>query len=294
MQKPPSLSICLEIFSLPHAQEVKAYLGEQFPDVYIYEGISTHQTDKSSPTLAVLEHNLPAVDAFNWLENHPVPEKVILLCSAQGFLPAPSHYQERILACLQPHQKSELSEQIATVIKNDPTCDFNQYQELNVLIDSAMDAIVIIDRHYRIKRLNPAGEQMFLISEIEIKNKPLNLLLPQRYRSKHNNKIKIFSKNGQSTQKMGINDHVYGLCSDGREFPIEVSILRFDLDGQLHFGAIITQSLRFFRKLGYPLKAGQSEAKSGGSDWLLISRYHRLMIKKTLRPRRYEQPVVLF
>ena len=45
---------------------------------------------------------------------------------------------------------------------------------------------------------------------------------------------------------------------------------------------------------GYPLKAGQSEAKSGGSDWLLISRYHRLMIKKTLRPRRYEQPVVLF
>jgi PAS domain S-box-containing protein len=239
MSKALSHSICLEISSPLLGQQVKAYLNEQFPNLSIFEGLSPNSPDRSSPALVVLEHPLASVDNLSWLEQHPVPEKVILLCADRDFLPEASPYQKRILACLPPHQLTELAEQIAKVFRHDSPLNLDQYQGLNVLIDSAMDAIVIVDSHHCIERLNPAGEKMFLISESEIKKKPLNLLIPPRFRSKHNDKIDEFSKTSLSTRKMGMDEYVWGLRSDGKEFPIEVSLLRFDLDGHLHLGAII-------------------------------------------------------
>ncbi|HET7145113.1 MAG TPA: PAS domain S-box protein, partial [Anaerolineales bacterium] len=92
------------------------------------------------------------------------------------------------------------------------------------IINSAMDAIISIDNMHNIVLFNPAAETMFGCDRSTAIGQPVDRFLPERFRAGHSQLIKNFSETGASSRSIGQLGTIYGLRSNGEEFPIEASI----------------------------------------------------------------------
>ena len=101
-------------------------------------------------------------------------------------------------------------------------CDFR----LAGIIDSALDAIISVDAERQIILFNPAAEQAFGYKAREMIGTPIERLMPERFRSMHPGYLKNLGSTGETNCKMPVHGELYGLRSDGSEFPIEAAISR--------------------------------------------------------------------
>ena len=92
------------------------------------------------------------------------------------------------------------------------------------IVLSAMDAIVTIDETHRVVLFNPAAERMFGRASDDVVGRPLDVLLPERFRAGHRDHVNRFAESGQTSRRMGQLGRVWGVRSNGDEFPIEASI----------------------------------------------------------------------
>lgn len=113
--------------------------------------------------------------------------------------------------------------------------DDNAAARLAGLLDSAMDGIISVDDAQRIVMYNRAAERMFGWTPEEIRGKPLDLLIPERYRGGHSQQVRRFGATGTTSRRMGDNTVLYALRKNGTEFPIDASISQLETpDGKLY------------------------------------------------------------
>jgi PAS domain S-box-containing protein len=106
---------------------------------------------------------------------------------------------------------------------------------LAALLDSAMDGIISVDDSQRIVMYNQAAEKIFGWTAAEVRGKPLDLLIPQRYRGGHAQQVRRFGATGTTSRRMGDNTVLYALRKDGSEFPIDASISQLQTpEGKLY------------------------------------------------------------
>jgi len=103
---------------------------------------------------------------------------------------------------------------------------------LKRILQTAGDAIVSIDERHRIILFNPAAEEIFGYSKKEIRGKPVDILIPERFREAHRKRIDDFQVGPRTVRLMGERSDVVGRRKDGREFPAEAAISRFTHDGR--------------------------------------------------------------
>jgi PAS domain S-box-containing protein len=96
------------------------------------------------------------------------------------------------------------------------------------LLDSAMDAIITIDERQTIVLYNRAAIKIFGWPRDEILGQPLEKLIPGRFRPTHSQHVERFGATGVTSRRMGGLRVVYGLRSDGDEFPMDASISQLD------------------------------------------------------------------
>jgi PAS domain S-box-containing protein len=111
--------------------------------------------------------------------------------------------------------------------------------QLRAMVNSAMDAIVTIDSDRRVVVFNPAAQLMFGYTEDELLGKPIDLLIPERYRPAHEGNIAAFRRSGVNARMKDARIDIIGLRSDGKEFPIESTIARVSIEGKEMFTAIL-------------------------------------------------------
>ncbi len=96
-------------------------------------------------------------------------------------------------------------------------------KSLEWLLESATDAMFIIDHEGVIIIANPTVEQMFGYSRQQLIGKSMEMLLPERYRKNHQSHFAVFfAQPGART--MGTGRELFGLRQDGSEFPLDVSL----------------------------------------------------------------------
>ena len=96
------------------------------------------------------------------------------------------------------------------------------------LLDSAMDAIITIDERQKIVLYNRAAEKIFDWPRHEILGQPLEKLIPGRFRPSHGEHVERFGMTGETSRRMGGLRVVYGLRSNGQEFPMDASISQLE------------------------------------------------------------------
>ena len=96
-------------------------------------------------------------------------------------------------------------------------------RKLHELIEAMPDAIVMMDGQGRIALANSQAERLFRYPRSELLGRPIETLLPERFRSAHaGHRDGFFAQ--PRTRGMGAGLDLYGRRGDGEEFPVEISL----------------------------------------------------------------------
>ena len=102
-------------------------------------------------------------------------------------------------------------------------------RKLQAILESAPDAMVVVDVQRRMQLVNSQTERIFSFKREDLLGQPIEMLIPERFRAGHPEKFAQFASNPQA-RPMGSGLKLFGQRSDGSEFPVEVSLSPVETD----------------------------------------------------------------
>ncbi|HLZ51953.1 MAG TPA: PAS domain S-box protein [Candidatus Acidoferrum sp.] len=120
----------------------------------------------------------------------------------------------------------------------DMTRQKREQERFKNLLEAAPDAMVSVNQAGEIQLVNSQTEKLFGYSREEILGKPVEILVPQRFRGRHEAHRGEYSEL-PVRRAMGAGLELYGLRKDGTEFAVEISLSPIEtMEGALTISAI--------------------------------------------------------
>lgn len=205
------------------------------------QGLPTHSTLKKTTVVKAYGVNWQ-VEVYPNLallakEKSPLPKVVLVAGLISAWLFALVVYLEQ-----QSYQRIRQFEQTNRQLQR----EISQKKEIKTaleisqsrlagILDIANDAIISIDRNQTIILFNQGAEKIFGYKNQEILGKPLSLLLPERFAKYHDRQVQNYGDTQGETRQMAARGEIFGRRKDGTEFPVEASISKLNINGEVIF-----------------------------------------------------------
>jgi PAS domain S-box-containing protein len=154
--------------------------------------------------------------------------------------------------------------------------DWERSQYMLSVLESAPDAMVIIDAAGEIRLANAEMERLFGYTRHDMVGRPVEMLIPDRYRDRHpGHRMAFFSE--PRVRPMGAELELFGRRRDGVEFAIEISLSPLATeDGLLATAAIRDVTER--RRIEQDLRDANAKLEEAGraKDRFLANMSHEL------------------
>jgi PAS domain S-box-containing protein len=112
-------------------------------------------------------------------------------------------------------------------------------QRTQLIVESALDAVIAINRHGTITEWNSQAETIFGWKRHEALGRELaELIIPERYRQSHRDGLSRLLDTGIATV-LGRRIELSAIRRDGSEFPVELSITRIQSAGEEYFSGFV-------------------------------------------------------
>jgi two-component system, LuxR family, sensor kinase FixL len=109
---------------------------------------------------------------------------------------------------------------------------------LRSVVDSAVDAVVMIDARGNLEAFNPGAERLFGYAAAEVIGKNVSLLMQSPQREEHDGYLRNYLDTGVA-KIIGIGRDVTAVCKDGRIVPVRLSVGEFRIGAARKFTGII-------------------------------------------------------
>ncbi len=109
---------------------------------------------------------------------------------------------------------------------------------LRAIVDTAVDAIIVIDERGVIESLNLATESMFKYRASDLIGRNVSSLMPSPYTEEHDGYLEHYVRTGVK-KIIGIGREAFGRRSDGSTFPMYLAVSEVPVEGKRYFAGII-------------------------------------------------------
>jgi len=135
---------------------------------------------------------------------------------------------------------SAFAELAAVALHNSRTLEALEHSEerYRSLVETAVDAIISIDSDGNIILWNHSAESMFGYRAHDVMGKPLDFIMPERFREAHQEAFQRVLSTGKSNI-IGKTAELAGLRRTGVEFPLELSLAKWGSGDAVFFTAVI-------------------------------------------------------
>lgn len=107
------------------------------------------------------------------------------------------------------------------------------------ILSIAADAIVVVDAGQRIQLFNQGAEQIFGFTRDDVIGQPLDILLPEPFRSGHAALVRRFGEARGGSRRMGERGEITGRRKSGETFAAEASISHLEMAGEMTFTVVL-------------------------------------------------------
>ncbi len=109
----------------------------------------------------------------------------------------------------------------------------NSRAAMGAVVDNVLDGVITIDEHDRIQSFNAACESIFGYTAEEVNGKSISLLMPDPTYAEHDRYI------GEYLTTDITGREIKGRRKDGTEFPADLSVSAFEIDGKKRYTGIV-------------------------------------------------------